>query len=160
MAAILPPGMRAVSVEISPESAAGGFVLQNDRVDVILSRRDKAAEKINGGVETFTSEIILRDVRVLAIDQAVEEKDGQRVVVGKTATLELTPEQAEKLAVSRQMGSVSLALRSMADLGRKSEEKQEKRPPPAPTVVSHPINLWRGMNYERLTCPPNSVCEP
>ena len=58
---------------------------------------------------TPTSETILTNVRVLAIDQTVEEKDGQRVVVGKTATVELTPRQAETLAQSRQMGSLSLA---------------------------------------------------
>ena len=73
MAAILPSGMRAISVEISPETGAGGFILPNDHVDVILSRRDKMAEK-SAGVEVHTSEVILSNVRVLAIDQTVEEK--------------------------------------------------------------------------------------
>ena len=114
MAAILPGGMRAVSTEISPETGVGGFVLPNDHVDVILSRRDKEAEKA-AGVEVHTSEIILSNVRVLAIDQTVEEKDGQRVAVGKTATLELTPRQVETLALARQMGTLSLALRSLVD---------------------------------------------
>ncbi len=97
MAAVLPAGMRAISTEISPETGAGGFILPNDHVDVILSRRDKEAEKA-AGVEVHTSETILTNVRVLAIDQTVEEKNGQRVVVGKTATLELSPRQAETLA--------------------------------------------------------------
>ncbi len=114
MAAILPSGMRAISTEISAETGAGGFILPNDRVDVILSRRDREAERISG-VEAHVSETILSDVRVLAIDQTVEEKNGQRVVVGKTATLELTQRQAERLAVSRQSGTLTLALRSMAD---------------------------------------------
>jgi pilus assembly protein CpaB len=114
MAAILPKGMRAVSMEVSAESAAGGFILPDDHVDVMLTRRDKAAEKVTG-VEKYTSESILRNVRVLAIDQAVEEKAGQKVVVGHTATVELTPDQAETLALSRQLGSLSLALRSLAD---------------------------------------------
>src|SRR5262245_33359107 len=114
MAAILPSGMRAISTEISPETGAGGFILPNDHVDVILSRRDKDAEK-QAGVDVHTSETILANVRVLAIDQTVEEKNGQRVVVGKTATLELTPAQAEQLAVSRQLGSLTLALRSLID---------------------------------------------
>jgi len=114
MAAILPGGMRAVSTEISPETGVGGFILPNDHVDVILSRRDKEAEKA-AGVEIHTSEIILSNVRVLAIDQTVEEKSGQRVVVGKTATLELTPRQVETLALARQMGTLSLALRSLVD---------------------------------------------
>ncbi len=114
MAAILPGGMRAVSTEISPETGVGGFVLPNDHVDVILTRRDKEAEKA-AGVEVHTSEIILPNVRVLAIDQTVEEKAGQRVVVGKIATLELTPRQVETLALARQMGTLSLALRSLVD---------------------------------------------
>ncbi|MGZ3409276.1 MAG: Flp pilus assembly protein CpaB [Xanthobacteraceae bacterium] len=114
MAAILPSGMRAISTEISAETGAGGFILPNDRVDVILSRRDREAEKI-AGIEVHISETILNDVRVLAIDQTVEEKNGQRVVVGKTATLELTQRQSERLAVSRQLGTLTLALRSIAD---------------------------------------------
>ena len=114
MAAILPSGMRAISTEISPETGAGGFILPNDRVDVILSRRDREAERASG-IDTHVSETILADVRVLAIDQAVEEKNGQRVVVGKTATLELTQRQAETLALSRQLGTLSLALRSLVD---------------------------------------------
>jgi pilus assembly protein CpaB len=114
LAAMLPSGMRAVSTEISPETASGGFILPNDHVDVILSRRDREAER-RTGVETHTSETVLTNVRVLAIDQAVEEKNGQKVVVGKVATIELTPRQAEMLALSRQLGTLSLALRSLAD---------------------------------------------
>jgi pilus assembly protein CpaB len=114
MAAILPSGMRAISTDISAETGAGGFILPNDRVDVIISRRDREAEK-STGVESFVSETILNDVRVLAIDQTVEEKNGQRVVVGKTATLELSQRQAEMLALSRQRGTLTLALRSLAD---------------------------------------------
>jgi pilus assembly protein CpaB len=114
LAAVLPQGMRAVATEISPENSAGGFILPDDRVDVLLTRRDKAAEKVTG-VEKFVTETILSNVRVLAIDQAVEEKSGQRVVVGKTATLEVTPAQAETMALSKQIGTLSLALRSLVD---------------------------------------------
>ncbi len=114
MAALLPSGMRAVSTEISPETGAGGFILPNDRVDVLLTRHDREAEKATG-VEAVVSETILTDVRVLAIDQTIEEKNGQRVVVGRTATLELSPNQAETLAASRQRGTLSLALRSLID---------------------------------------------
>jgi pilus assembly protein CpaB len=110
MAAILPSGMRAISTEISAETSAGGFILPNDRVDVILTRREKDEKG-----DHFVSETILRNVRVLAIDQTVGEKDGQKVVIGRTATLELTPGQAETLALSRQQGTMSLALRSLAD---------------------------------------------
>jgi pilus assembly protein CpaB len=112
MAAILPSGMRAISTEISPETGAGGFILPNDRVDVILSRRDRD----RNGIEMVVSEIIMANVRVLAIDQAPKEREGQNAVVGKTVTLELKPEQAEELARARQSGTLSLALRSIADL--------------------------------------------
>lgn len=123
MAAILPSGMRAVSTEISPETGAGGFILPNDRVDVILSRR---AQGDKGASASPTSETILTNVRVLAIDQTVEEKNGQRVVVGKTATIELTPRQAESLAQSRQQGSLSLALRSLLDASKPEEVREER----------------------------------
>ena len=112
MAAILPSGMRAVSTEISPETGAGGFILPNDRVDVLLTRRPR------DGNSPASSETILTNVRVLAIDQAVEEKNGQRVVVGKTATLEIAPRQAESLTQARQMGTLSLALRSLLDASK------------------------------------------
>lgn len=117
MAAILPPGMRAVSVGVSAESGASGFILPNDRVDIVLTRRDKEAEKA-AGTEVHVSETILSDVRVLAIDQQVEEKNGQKVVVGKTATLELTPSQVETVELSRSIGTMSLALRSITDIGK------------------------------------------
>jgi pilus assembly protein CpaB len=114
MAAILPRGMRAISLDVAPDTGAGGFILPNDHVDVVLTHRDKAAEKTTG-VEKFISETILRNVRVLAIDQTIGEKDGQKVVIGKAATIELDPQQAETLALSRQLGTISLALRSILD---------------------------------------------
>src|SRR5882757_10396516 len=114
MAAILPSGMRAVSTEISAETGAGGFILPNDRVDVILSKRDREAERLTG-IESQVAETLLSDVKVLAIDQHVDDKTGRKVVVGRTATLELTPRQVETLAMGRLMGSLSLSLRSLAD---------------------------------------------
>jgi pilus assembly protein CpaB len=129
MAAILPAGMRAVSTEISPETGAGGFILPNDRVDVLLSKREKNPDK-NGSADIVNSEIILANVRVLAIDQAPKEKDGQNAVVGRTVTLELKPEQAETLARSRQSGTLTLALRSIADLNAvdtRSDENATRR---------------------------------
>jgi pilus assembly protein CpaB len=115
MAAILPSGMRAISTEISPETGAGGFILPNDRVDVILSKHEKNIER-PGAPDIINSEIILANVRVLAIDQAPKEKDGQNAVIGRTVTLELKPEQAETLARARQTGTLALALRSIADV--------------------------------------------
>jgi pilus assembly protein CpaB len=122
MAAILPSGMRAVSTEISPETGAGGFILPNDRVDVILSRR---ANNDARGAAPPVSETILTNAKVLAIDQTVEEKGGQRVVVGKTATLELSPRQAVSLAQARQQGTLSLALRSLLDASKSEEVRNE-----------------------------------
>ena len=127
MAAILPQGYRAVSTEISPETGAGGFILPNDRVDVIVSKREKNPD--GKGPDLTTSEIILTNVRVLAIDQAPKEKEGTSSMVGKTATLELKPDQTEMLARSRQSGTLSLALRSIADIKtvEKPEEPAERR---------------------------------
>ena len=113
MAAILPSGMRAISTEITPETGAGGFILPNDRVDVILSRREKNPDR--GASDVVATETLLTNVRVLAIDQAPKEKDGSNSLVGKTVTLELKPEQAETLARARQSGTLSLALRSIVD---------------------------------------------
>jgi pilus assembly protein CpaB len=110
MAAILPSGMRAISTPIREETAAGGFILPNDRVDVILSYKMRVGRK-----EEPVSEAVLRNVRVLAIGQALENKDGEKVATGKTATLELTPRQAEVLALAQSMGEISLSLRSLAD---------------------------------------------
>jgi pilus assembly protein CpaB len=126
MAAILPHGMRAISLDISPDTGAGGFILPNDHVDVVLTRRDKAAEKVSG-IEKFVSETVLRNVRVLAVDQAVGEKDGQKVAIGKTATIELDPHQAETLALSRQLGTLSLTLRSLLDSQSPTPEGAERR---------------------------------
>ncbi len=146
MAAILPSGMRAVSTQISPETGAGGFILPNDHVDVILSRRDRAAERASGS-ESHTSEIILSNIRVLAIDQNVEEKNGQKVVVGKTATLELTPRQAQTLALSQQLGSLSLALRSIADASEKGGPDASENGGPSdddkPDARSQAVNIVR-----------------
>jgi len=113
IAALLPACMRAVAMEISPEAGAGGFILPNDHVDVIMTRIEKASQE-----EFVTAETILSDVRVLAIDQTVEEKNGQRVIVGKIATVELTPRQTETLALARRMGALSLALRGLRDVNK------------------------------------------
>jgi pilus assembly protein CpaB len=121
MAAILPAGSRAVSTQISPETGAGGFILPNDRVDVIVTKKDRAAARAPGD-EGMISETVLSDVRVLAIDQMLDEKNGQKVVIGKTATLELTTPQAEALALAQRTGTISLALRSIADVGRQQQQ--------------------------------------
>jgi pilus assembly protein CpaB len=148
MAAILPSGMRAISTEISPETGAGGFILPNDRVDVILSKREKNPDR-SGSSDIVISEIILTNVRVLAIDQAPKEKDGQNTVVGKTVTLELKPEQSETLARARQTGTLALALRSIADLnavGTQADEQSSRRSDSVNVVrygVSNPTTIQK-----------------
>ena len=124
MAAILPTGMRAISTEISPETGAGGFILPNDRVDVILSKREKNPD--SKSPDLVIAEVILTNVRVLAIDQAPKEKEGINTLVGKTATLELKPDQAETLARARQGGTLSLALRSITDVNMAESQSDEQ----------------------------------
>ncbi|WP_144576164.1 Flp pilus assembly protein CpaB [Agrobacterium sp. DE0009] len=109
MSSLLPAGKRAVATEISVATGAGGFVLPNDRVDVIMVRK--------GDNNNFLTENVLNNVRVLAIDQQIKEgEDGTSAVVGATATLELTPEQAKIITVAQQMADrLTLALRSVSD---------------------------------------------
>jgi pilus assembly protein CpaB len=121
MAAILPSGMRAISTPIREETSAGGFILPNDRVDVILSHKMRVGSK-----EEPVSEAVLRNVRVLAIGQEIENKDGEKVATGKTATLELTPRQTELLALAQSMGEISLSLRSLADAAPGQSEATAK----------------------------------
>lgn len=129
MAAILPSGMRAVSTEISAETGAGGFILPNDRVDIVLTRRLKNPDGANGDNDLIVSEVILSNIRVLAIDQAPKEKDGQNAVLGKTVTLELKPDQVATLSAARQGGTLQLALRSIVDANATEGtiEKEAKR---------------------------------
>lgn len=119
MSALIEPGMRAVAVSIAPETGAGGFILPNDRVDVILTYKQRDEET---GVDTTHSDTILRNVHVLAIDQRFKEEGGEEVAIGKTATLELAPLQAEVLTLSQAEGTITLALRSLAGEARKSAD--------------------------------------
>ena len=107
MAATLSPGMRAISIAINVDSGAGGFILPNDRVDVILTR------KVAGNGANVQSSIILTNVRVLAVDQTFKQNQDTKTVVGKTATLELSPGQAALVARAQELGSLSLALRPL-----------------------------------------------
>ncbi len=122
MSAVLPKGMRAVSVGITVQSSAGGFILPNDRVDVILTRKIQAS----GGTNVSQSEIVLNNVRVLAINQVFRQaREGEEVALkeGQTATVELTPTQVEIIARLESEGELSLALRSIAESdGRAMEE--------------------------------------
>ena len=124
MSAILPSGMRAVAISIDNRgsTSAGGFILPNDRVDVI-----KTSQETDGGSGPATSEIILSNVRVLAIGQTVQERNGEKVVTGETATLELTPAQAEMIILAQKVGQLSLALRSIADVNETGTPARQER---------------------------------
>lgn len=113
LAAILPEGMRAISTKIKDETAVGRLILPNDRVDVILTRRMRS----RSGSEDFVSDTLFYNVRVLAIGQQIDTKEGKKTAEGNasTATLELTPRQSEQLALANSMGEISLSLRSIAE---------------------------------------------
>lgn len=116
MAAVLAPGMRAVSVSITAESGAGGFILPGDRVDVILTHEIE----IDDGRTTrdeHVSRTILENIKVLAIDQLPRQEEDEQAVVGSTATLELPPEHAETIALAEALGDITLALRSVVESG-------------------------------------------
>src|SRR5690606_4759403 len=124
-----------------PETSAGGFILPNDHVDVIMSRKDRQGQR-----DLNTAQTILTNVRVLAVDQTIGDKDGQKVVVGKTATLELTGSQAETLALARQSGTLTLALRSITDAqkGRSEDDDSDSK--------ANSVNLVRyGVTTKVLT---------
>jgi len=121
MAALLGPGKRAVSVEISPESASAGFILPDDRVDVIVTYDVEVLQGENM-VERTVVVTALENARVLAIDQMFGEVDGVPALTGSTATLELTPEQAELMSIASRKGTISLTLRSHADAGENNGE--------------------------------------
>ena len=123
LSAILPSGKRAVGIVVTADSTAGGFILPNDYVDVIKSTPTQAT---NGRGVVIVTETILENVRVLAIDQTIQDEDGEASQVGDTATLELTPEQVEIVAAAKALASqvgggssnaLTLALRSVEDSG-------------------------------------------
>lgn len=129
-AAVVSPGMRAISIGISAATGAGGFIAPGDYVDVMLSIQhkiqlfDESGEKAPEGTPAllpdgdtlvkYSTETVMRNVRVLAIDQSLgrSEEDGP-ADVGKTATLEVSPHDAEKLLTAAQLGSLTLVLRSI-----------------------------------------------
>lgn len=114
MAAVLTPGMRAVTVNVTASTGMAGFVSPGDHVDLILTMVVHPEKDKNDDPDRHMSETVLTDIRVLGMDQRIsdEKKD---VTVPKTATLEVTPKQAEIVAVSADLGLLSLSLRSVAE---------------------------------------------
>ena len=126
LSAILPSGKRAVAVRVSAQNTAGGFILPNDRVDVIKTVSQQTSP--DGPTENVST-TILSNVRVLAIDQTVDETSEEANVVGKTATLELDPAQVELITAAEASGTLSLALRSVADTDDEvATIRQQQRP--------------------------------
>ncbi|MDP3492360.1 MAG: Flp pilus assembly protein CpaB [Hyphomonadaceae bacterium] len=129
MAVMLTPGMRAVSVEIAAEIAAGGFIQPNDRVDVIVTREvETTGANGNSGMQNIRSDLILSNIRVLAIDarygapevegeeEAAPQSGQGQVIIGSRATLELTERDATLLNTAKKAGEIALTLRSIADM--------------------------------------------
>lgn len=150
----LPAGRRALALRVSAESTAGGFVLPNDRVDVLLT----ATEASDHGSRA-ASRVIARNVRVLAIDQLADSADAG-AVIGTTATLELAERQVEAVLAVAASGLLSLALRSAADhhLLEPDPEVIALNTPPAPraaamvpTDVPRTIRVRRGTEVETVT---------
>ena len=111
LAAVLHPGMRAISVPVTATSGISGFVFPGDEVDILITHQLTGA----GGNATQhqAAETVLQDVRVIGIDQKLDSKTGE-ALVAHTATLEVTPKQSEMIAVAAEIGKLSLSLRSLA----------------------------------------------
>jgi pilus assembly protein CpaB len=129
MSAILPSGMRAVSIAVdgSGSDVAGGFILPNDRVDIL-----RTYTMVQNG-ETQT-ETLLRNIRVLAIGTQVKEEDGKTTIIAGNATLELSPGQVETITLAQRTGKLSLALRALAD-NNKPEEPETIRASSGMTII-------------------------
>jgi pilus assembly protein CpaB len=138
MAAYLEPGMRAMAIRVTVETAAGGFILPGDRVDVLLTRQTSLSNLDNAGQDSkFASSTVMRNIKILAIDQTTRAGDDEQSVVGATATLEVGPADAEALALAKSEGELSLVLRSYADTAGPSGRVQAPR-------QSAAVRIFRG----------------
>ena len=139
MAAYLEPGMRAMAIRVTVETAAGGFILPGDRVDVVLTRETNLGNvgAADADRSKLTSAAVMQNVKVLAIDQSTRAGDEEQAVIGATATLELGPRDAEALALAKSEGELSLILRSYADTSGPSGRV-------APVRQSSAVRIYRG----------------
>lgn len=112
MAVMLQPGMRAIAVPVSVDNTAGGFILPGDHVDILVTHQ---VQRPAGGGNIDSVQPVLRNIRVLAIDQQVKTEDKPNMI-GATATLEVTPTDGQALVLAKASGTLSLLLRSYADL--------------------------------------------
>ncbi|HMK88188.1 MAG TPA: Flp pilus assembly protein CpaB [Methylocystis sp.] len=123
MSTLLSSGKRAVAIDVSANTTAGGFILPNDRVDIIRFYKDAELTK-DRGAEVLVSELVVTNVRVLAVGQTVETKNGEAVVTGGTATLELDPHQAELVLLAQRTGTLAMELRPLVDAHPKDDAPQ------------------------------------
>ncbi|HXY59635.1 MAG TPA: Flp pilus assembly protein CpaB [Methylocystis sp.] len=114
MSTLVSTGKRAVAIDVSANNTAGGFILPNDHVDIVRFYRDPELTK-DRGADVMVSELVVSNVRVLAMGQTVETKNGEAVVTGATATLELDPRQAELVLLAQRTGALALELRPLVD---------------------------------------------
>jgi pilus assembly protein CpaB len=111
MAAVLEPGMRAVSIAVSATSGNAGFISPGDRVDLVVTHRIHTDGSTSNTSGTVISDTFVRDVRVLAVDQTLENPENQ-AILAKTITVEATSKQAEQISVAADLGKISVMLRS------------------------------------------------
>src|ERR1044071_6261947 len=132
LAAVLIPGMRAISVPVTVTSGISGFIFPGDRVDLVLSYpvpppAGSKTDSMGKAYEHKASQTVLRDVRVIGIDQRLDGKPGE-AVVAHTATLEVTPKQGEVIALASEIGKVSLTLRSLVPAADEGEGTADRSP--------------------------------
>lgn len=121
MSAVLEPGLRAVSIAVNATTGNAGFVSPGDRVDLIVTHRFKTGGA-NSLEESVVSETFVRDLRVVAVDQMLDNPEN-KAILAKTITMECSSRQAEQIAVAGEMGKISLALRSLVPAAKKLEDK-------------------------------------
>ncbi|NBX03733.1 MAG: Flp pilus assembly protein CpaB [Alphaproteobacteria bacterium] len=130
MSAVLEPGMRAVSVAVTATSGNAGFITPGDRVDLIVTHRVRVPMgKDSANMEdSVVSETFVRDVRVLAVDQMLDNPEN-KAILAKTITVEVTARQAEQVSVAAEMGKVTFTLRSIANAVAKIDGNKPAQTP-------------------------------
>lgn len=165
MSAVLEPGKRAISIAVDPTTGNAGFIFPGDKVDLILTHAINAGRQVERASETF-----VEDVRVLAVDQMLDNPEN-KAMLAKTVTLEVTPKQAEAINVAKDLGAISLSLRSLA---KKAEEAPAAEPElaqpeslndflesysamPGEAYAPAPTNVTRDTDVSKVIMPPNAA---
>lgn len=176
LSAIMAPGTRAVTVQLQQTTGLGGLVLPGDHVDVVLTANVPSG--VQNEPEHKASETVLEDIRVIAIDQKMSDMSNE-TVMARSATLEVTPKQAEILALVAEMGKLNLTLRSIASGDEKPRTTNAKGEPMEPSVSwdnevtdlglkphnasnsdDHKVDLVRGSDTKSLDFPKESFESP